>query len=95
MSWFSSLVARTNSRSNATRDLGSEAPIVKVRCPYCIDREQFRIMIAQEPGERFACEGCGHVAVPENLSFACVCEKCRAVYSMDNIQRRAARAPSL
>ena len=50
-----------------------------VRCPYCvqIDLQDFMPMIAADVGTR-VCMQCGHVAVPGNNAFRCLCGHCKA-----------------
>jgi predicted RNA-binding Zn-ribbon protein involved in translation (DUF1610 family) len=59
------------------------APIV--RCPYCVDGMHFRAM-RQTPLERYVCDNCGHMVIPGDSQFACICQKCR--------QLKPARVPS-
>jgi hypothetical protein len=52
-----------------------EAPIPKVRCPYCVDHNDFRPMVVM-PGDRHICRKCGHIVSPSEASFVCGCMKC-------------------
>src|SRR5215469_4448292 len=45
-----------------------------VRCPYCVDGQNFRRMAARE-NSRFICGRCGHIESP-NVEFECNCGKC-------------------
>ena len=47
-----------------------------VRCPYCVDGEDFRLMVAQGSGDWFLCVNCGHLTLPSYPSFRCLCSKC-------------------
>jgi len=44
-----------------------------IRCPYCVYRDEFRIMIPQ--GTYFVCEKCAHIVAPEMSAFVCPCHK--------------------
>jgi len=46
-----------------------------VRCPYCAEGNEFKIMIAR--ATHFVCEKCGHTAVPVSLTYECPCPKCK------------------
>jgi len=46
-----------------------------IRCPYCVDRDEFKIMIMRPT--HFVCEKCGHIAVPTNPTYECPCPKCK------------------
>ncbi len=54
----------------------------QVRCPYCINAGEFRIMEARSPGDWFICAGCGHLTLPSDPSFECSCEKCVSLLRM-------------
>ena len=47
-----------------------------IRCPYCVDDGNFKAMIAPESGEGHICTSCGHVVLPSNPQFECICDKC-------------------
>ena len=47
-----------------------------IRCPYCVDGGEFKVMNGAEGDARHACEVCGHLAVPSNPLFECNCERC-------------------
>jgi len=47
-----------------------------IRCPYCVYRDEFKIMIPQ--GIYYVCEKCGHiVAAPGLPIYECQCSKCQ------------------
>ena len=46
-----------------------------VRCPYCIEGEEFMQMVGH-PDEGFVCAQCGHLANPRDKHFKCSCPKC-------------------
>jgi len=50
-----------------------------IRCPYCVqsDLEAFMPMVATDGGTCL-CLRCGHVAIPGNKSFRCLCTHCHA-----------------
>jgi hypothetical protein len=50
-----------------------------IRCPYCVENEDFRVMIAQAGGDWFLCGNCGHLALPTNPLFQCTCNKCAGI----------------
>ena len=47
-----------------------------VRCPYCAEDGNFKLMKARADGEWFLCPTCGHAAMPSNSSYHCNCSKC-------------------
>jgi len=47
-----------------------------VRCPYCVEDRNFKLMKARADGEWFLCSTCGHAIMPGNLSYSCNCSKC-------------------
>ena len=48
------------------------------RCPYCVLIDDFMLMSVTKDG-RFVCVKCGHVAIPEDKVFQCLCSHCRAM----------------
>jgi len=46
-----------------------------IRCPYCVYRDEFKIMIHQEI--YFVCENCGHIVAPQMPNYECQCSKCQ------------------
>lgn len=49
----------------------------KIRCPYCAEGPDFRLMVRQREGEWYLCRGCGHVSLPSSPYYQCVCTNCR------------------
>jgi hypothetical protein len=45
-------------------------------CPYCADGSQTCAMIGQRDGTWFMCPRCGHLVMPGNPHFKCVCANC-------------------
>ena len=48
------------------------------RCPYCVLIDDFMLMSATRDG-RFMCVKCGHVAIPGDKIFQCLCRHCNAM----------------
>src|SRR5450755_1823304 len=48
---------------------------VRVRCPYCVEGSQFKLMVGHVDG-RFICARCGHISHLNDPSFVCSCLKC-------------------
>jgi len=46
----------------------------KVRCPYCVDGDGFKIMIPRD--KRSVCVKCGHVVIPDSPAFISSCLRC-------------------
>jgi DNA-directed RNA polymerase subunit RPC12/RpoP len=46
-----------------------------VRCPYCLEGEEFKPM-ADNANGRFMCAKCGHLAIPDQRDFRCFCWHC-------------------
>lgn len=52
-----------------------EIPIARVRCPYCVDDNDFRPMIEISDNQHI-CKKCGHIVSLSEFSFVCGCIKC-------------------
>jgi hypothetical protein len=51
-----------------------------VRCPYCIEGGNFKVMIGHCGSETwYMCARCGHLTLPSNPLFQCTCAKCAKV----------------
>ena len=59
--------------------------VIVVRCPYCVSGDEFKPMAAAGDG-RFACDKCGHLAIPSDKNFRCACRKCFEL-RLHNIRR--------
>jgi len=46
----------------------------EVRCPYCVEGDEFKVMTPQE--DHLVCFKCGHVVVPDIPIYVCSCQKC-------------------
>jgi hypothetical protein len=47
-----------------------------IRCPFCIDTHNFKLMTRRVDERWFLCPRCGHVVVPENSLYRCPCSRC-------------------
>jgi hypothetical protein len=47
-----------------------------VRCPYCVEDRNFKLMNARADGEWFLCPTCGHATMPGHSTYRCNCSKC-------------------
>ncbi len=47
-----------------------------IRCPYCVQGDNFRLMESRPGGRWFVCEKCGHTEMQDNPDFRCCCRKC-------------------
>lgn len=47
-----------------------------IRCPYCIEGKDFKVMIGRAEGEWFLCARCSHVTMPHDPGYECKCAKC-------------------
>jgi hypothetical protein len=54
--------------------------IRKIRCPYCNEGGNFKVMIGQAGGGWFLCACCGHLSMPVNPLFQCTCSKCAGLH---------------
>lgn len=52
----------------------SKTPVI--RCPYCVEQGNFKVMVADATGAWFTCSRCGHLTLTTNPSFECKCGKC-------------------
>ena len=50
-----------------------------VRCPYCVEGEEFRPMVdlTDLPGGPSFCTRCHHLVHPRENGFKCLCRNCR------------------
>ena len=47
-----------------------------MRCPYCVEDNDFKMMVPYWHGQQFVCLSCDHVANPTSLDFRCFCLNC-------------------
>lgn len=47
-----------------------------VRCPYCVEDRNFKLMNARSDGEWFLCPSCGHATMPGHFDYRCNCSNC-------------------
>jgi predicted RNA-binding Zn-ribbon protein involved in translation (DUF1610 family) len=52
---------------------------VAIRCPYCVEGREFRLMLSRDSEECYLCANCGHLAMPKHPGFNCPCTKCIAL----------------
>lgn len=50
--------------------------MAEVRCPYCVEGNEFKPMVSHLDG-RYICGKCGHVVRLSDTDFQCTCPKCR------------------
>jgi len=50
-----------------------------VRCPYCVQGNEFRVMVdlTGGSGEAFYCSACRHLVRTAEPNFHCLCRGCR------------------
>jgi len=62
---------------------GGEAHAELVRCPYCVQGEEFRQMVdlTGGAGGTFYCTICRHLVRRDEPEFQCLCAHCREVNS--------------
>ena len=47
-----------------------------IRCPYCVEGREFKLMLNRDSDECYLCANCGHLAMPGHPEFKCACTKC-------------------
>jgi hypothetical protein len=47
-----------------------------IRCPYCADGLDFRVMVRQGRSDWYMCGGCGHLSMPSSPFHQCTCTNC-------------------
>lgn len=47
-----------------------------IRCPYCVEGREFKLMINRDGDGWHMCANCGHLAMAKNPDFKCPCAKC-------------------
>jgi hypothetical protein len=57
-----------------------------MRCPYCVESREFKLMLARDSDECFLCANCGHLALPNHSGFKCPCMKCIALNPRSRVQ---------
>ena len=50
-----------------------------IRCPYCVQGNDFKVMTEEEGGLWFKCAQCGHVVNLGSLLIKCTCANCFAL----------------
>lgn len=53
-----------------------------VRCPYCVEDGNFKIMTRSDEGSWYVCLCCGHTVKPDGPGYRCECAKCIRVYDL-------------
>jgi len=63
----------------------SHQPRIPVmRCPYCVEGRNFKVMIGQRGSEPwYMCARCGHLTWSSNPFFKCTCAKCVELRNRD------------
>lgn len=51
-------------------------PNDRKRCPYCVERGDFKMMARTEDGDWYKCDSCSHIVMPNNQLFECRCVHC-------------------
>jgi len=52
-----------------------------IRCPYCVEDDDFKIMGVKAEGRWLRCDHCGHTMMPGYPLFQCECQKCKELNS--------------
>ena len=47
-----------------------------IRCPYCVEGDDFSAMMPRGDGQWFWCAQCAHVVIPEQPAYQCDCGNC-------------------
>jgi hypothetical protein len=47
-----------------------------IRCPYCLEGDNFKLMKARVDGQTYLCVRCGHLAMPKFADYQCDCPHC-------------------
>lgn len=53
-----------------------------VRCPYCVEDGNFKIMTRRSEAGWYICVCCGHTVIPDDPGYRCKCVKCTQVYEL-------------
>jgi hypothetical protein len=48
-----------------------------LRCPYCAEGADFRLMAQRGASDACICQACGHLAMPGFPTYQCFCRNCR------------------
>jgi hypothetical protein len=54
-----------------------------VRCPYCRVGGEFKPMTLN-PNGAFMCQKCGHLTIPDQPDFKCLCWRCSEFWALDS-----------
>ena len=52
-----------------------------IRCPYCADGIDFRLMMPQGRSHWYMCASCGHLSLPSSRFYQCTCKNCSKLES--------------
>jgi hypothetical protein len=55
---------------------GRTARYKSMRCPYCVEGREFKLMTVRGSEDWQMCSNCGHLAMSNNPDFKCPCAKC-------------------
>ena len=66
--------------------LGRDQAPRSVRCPYCAEGKQFKLMLNRDSDECYLCASCGHLWMPQQPEFKCPCSKCIALNLRNRVQ---------
>jgi len=48
-----------------------------IRCPYCIEEGDFKVMTVRAAGRWLYCANCGHTTLSDYPAFQCECQNCK------------------
>ena len=72
-------IAKQKTQSTASKlPAAATATLDEIRCPYCIEGDNFKVMTACET--HLVCIKCGHVVALDRADYECHCPKCLILY---------------
>lgn len=72
-------VRRMTDTGQIEQNWGRSTRSRQIRCPYCVERREFKLMLPHDTDGGYMCANCGHLATPGHPEFKCPCTKCIAL----------------
>jgi hypothetical protein len=79
-------LVRVREPGSMAPDSDHESQPRSVRCPYCVEGREFKLMLTRPSDECYLCADCGHLAMPGHPEFKCPCTKCFALNSRARVR---------
>jgi hypothetical protein len=72
-------IAKQKAQATAPKSpAATTATVDEIRCPYCVEGDQFKVMTVRET--HLVCLKCGHVVMLDSADYECQSRKCLILY---------------